>query len=75
MHQITPALIRGIASMPNMVQLIICKFIEHGQEDGFTTRAIQCIEYARKQEAQVLNCSWGGARDDAGEFSQKNLDA
>lgn|GEM_PF-4958668 len=71
---IDEATIRGVASMPDMVQLLICKNLHPGQNKDFIRRTLQCIQYARERGVQVINCSWGGAQDDDGEFSQTNLE-
>ncbi|MEI6417047.1 MAG: S8 family serine peptidase, partial [Verrucomicrobiota bacterium] len=72
---IDQATIRGVASRPGMVELLICKFFEPGQTSGFTDRALECIRYARENGARIINCSWGGSRDDNGEFSQKKIES
>lgn len=64
---------RGVASVPGMVELLICKMTETDQDVGFADRAIKCIRYAREHRARVINCSWSGGRDDAGEFSGQIL--
>lgn len=51
--------VAGLAGMPGLVQLIICKWIQPGFTQGFCSDAIKCIEYAEQQGAQIINCSWG----------------
>gem|GEM_PF-5847193 len=51
------ACIQGVASMPGMVKLLICK-IANGK-DVLPKHAIKGIEFARQQNARILNCSWG----------------
>ena len=64
--------IRGIASMPNMVQLLICKNIQD-QNKGSIRHALKSLQYARERGAQVINCSWGVKQDGDGELVKKNL--
>ena len=51
--------VAGLAGMPGFVELIICKWIQPGLTKGLCSDAIKCIEYAKKQGAQIVNCSWG----------------
>src|SRR5690606_30404223 len=41
------------------VRLMACKFMGE-QGGGFTSDAIESIEYAVEHGARILNCSWGG---------------
>lgn len=41
------------------VRLMACKFLDPGQ-DGLTSDAIRCIEFAVEHGARILNNSWGG---------------
>jgi subtilisin family serine protease len=50
------------------VQIMACKFI--GQNGGYDSDAITCIEYAVGHGAKAMNNSWGG-----GGFDQVMLDA
>ncbi len=54
--------VAGLAGMPGLVQLIICKWIQPGSPQGFCSDAIKCIKYAEQQDAQIINCSWGGCQ-------------
>lgn len=75
LNEITRATIRGIASVRDIAALLICKNMEPGQTEGFVDRTLECLRYAREQGARIINCSWGGSRDDEGELSQKNLES
>lgn len=75
LHEMERATIRGLASMPHVAEILVCKHMEPGQTEGFVDRALECVRYAREHEARIINCSWGGARDDEGELSQKNLES
>ncbi len=57
-HRVVPN-VAGLAGMPRFIQLIICKWIETVQGKGLGSNDIKCIEYAKQQEAQIINCSWG----------------
>ena len=41
------------------VRLMACKFLDSAG-DGYTSDAIECIEFAVANGARVINCSWGG---------------
>ena len=41
------------------VQLMACKFL--GASGGLTSDAIECIGYAARNRARIMNNSWGGA--------------
>lgn len=49
----------GIAGVAWNVKLMACKFLNQ-LGDGDTSAAIECIDYARKNGAQIINASWGG---------------
>jgi subtilisin family serine protease len=51
------------------VQLMACKFLG-ADGTGFTSDAIECINFAAKKGAKILNNSWGG-----GPFDQALFDA
>ena len=46
------------------VRLMACKFLD-ATGNGYTSDAIECIDFAVANGARVVNCSWGG-----GEYSQ-----
>ncbi len=50
----------GISGVAWKVQLMACKFLDN-TGDGDTSDAIRCIDYARKNGAQIINASWGGS--------------
>jgi subtilisin family serine protease len=50
---------KGIAGVAWKVQLMACKFLD-STGDGDTSDAIKCVDYARKNGAQIMNASWGG---------------
>lgn len=49
----------GVVGVAWKVKLMACKFI-NPQGDGDISDAIACIEYARRNGAQIINGSWGG---------------
>ncbi|HTG45946.1 MAG TPA: S8 family serine peptidase, partial [Verrucomicrobiae bacterium] len=49
----------GIAGVAWNVKLMACKFLD-STGDGDTSDAIRCVDYARRNGAQVINASWGG---------------
>jgi subtilisin family serine protease len=51
------------------VQLMACKFLD-AEGSGYTSDAIECINYAVAKGARIINASWGG--DD---YSQALFDA
>src|SRR5262249_40628037 len=51
------------------VRLMACKFLD-STGNGYTSDAIDCIDFAVSKGARILNCSWGG-RD----YSQGLYDA
>ncbi len=55
----------GTAGVAWKVQLMACKFLDDAG-NGDTSDAIQCIDYARKMKAQIINASWGGTEYSAG---------
>lgn len=50
---------KGVAGVAWRVQLMACKFLD-STGNGFVSDAIECIEFARTNGAQVINASWGG---------------
>ncbi|MBI5387937.1 MAG: S8 family serine peptidase [Verrucomicrobia bacterium] len=46
------------------VRLMACKFMD-STGHGYTSDAVECIDFAVANGARVINCSWGG-----GEYSQ-----
>lgn len=46
------------------VRLMACKFLDV-TGNGYTSDAVECIDFAVANGARVINCSWGG-----GEYSQ-----
>jgi subtilisin family serine protease len=50
---------RGIVGVAWQVQILPCKFMKSTGEGAYSD-AIECIEYARKAGAQIINASWGG---------------
>jgi subtilisin family serine protease len=51
------------------VRLMACKFLDSTGQ-GYTSDAIECIDFAASNGARILNCSWGG-----GDYSQALYDA
>lgn len=50
----------GVVGVAPKVRLMACKaFNKEGL--GVVSDEVKCIDYARENGAQVLNCSWGGA--------------
>ena len=49
----------GVTGINWQTQVMVLKFL--GPESGSTSDAIQAIEYAANNGAQVINASWGGA--------------
>jgi PKD repeat protein len=49
----------GTVGVAWKVQLMACKFLDSAG-NGDTSDAIQCIDYARRNGARVMNASWGG---------------
>ncbi|HEX9879298.1 MAG TPA: S8 family peptidase, partial [Candidatus Binatia bacterium] len=58
----------GVAGVNWQAQVMVLKFI--GPAGGYTSDAIEAIEYASDKRAQVISASWGG-----GGFSQALKDA
>jgi subtilisin family serine protease len=50
---------RGIAGVAWNVKLMACKFLD-SDGFGFTSDAVEAVDYARKMGAQVINGSFGG---------------
>jgi subtilisin family serine protease len=48
----------GISGVAWRVQIMICKFLNAAGR-GYDSDAVRCINYARTNGAQILNCSWG----------------
>jgi subtilisin family serine protease len=46
------------------VRLMACKFID-ATGNGYTSDAVECLDFAVANGARVINCSWGG-----GDYSQ-----
>lgn len=49
----------GVAGVAWKVKLMALRFLSH-DGGGATSDAIECIDYARKNGADVINASWGG---------------
>jgi subtilisin family serine protease len=49
----------GTAGVAWKVQLMACKFLDSAG-NGDTSDAIECIDYAVQNGAQIINASWGG---------------
>ena len=60
----------GISGVAWQVQIMACKFL--GENGGFISDGIKCIDYAVQQGAQVISASYGGS---AGNFIQSERDA
>jgi subtilisin family serine protease len=50
---------KGVAGVAWNVKIMACKFLTN-DGGGATSDAIECIDYARKNGAKVINASWGG---------------
>src|SRR5262249_5212712 len=50
---------KGVTGVAWKVQIMACKFLDQNG-DGALSDAVQCIDYARNNGAQVINASWGG---------------
>jgi len=50
---------RGVAGVCWDVQIMACKFLD-SDGSGYTSHAIQCLNYAVQNGATVLSNSWGG---------------
>lgn len=61
----------GVAGVAWRVKLMACRFLSKAG-DGDTSDAIQCIDYARRMGARVMNASWGGPDYSAALFSAIN---
>jgi subtilisin family serine protease len=59
----------GVVGVAWRVQIMACKFLD-ANGSGSTSAAIECIDYAWRHGARVMNNSWGG-----GGFSQALMDA
>ncbi|HLB33571.1 MAG TPA: S8 family serine peptidase, partial [Chthoniobacterales bacterium] len=51
--------IAGMAGVPGMVKLLACNCFDRTTKKASCTHAINCIDYARRNGARILNCSWG----------------
>jgi subtilisin family serine protease len=51
----------GTTGVAWKLQLMACKFLD-STGNGDTSDAIQCIDYARKMGAYIINASWGGSQ-------------
>ncbi|HXT39119.1 MAG TPA: S8 family serine peptidase, partial [Candidatus Angelobacter sp.] len=49
----------GVAGVAWRVQIMACKFLD-ATGQGSISDAIECIDYARKKGAKIINASWGG---------------
>src|ERR1043165_8048385 len=49
----------GIAGVAWKVKLMACKFLT-STGDGDTSNAIRCVDYARRNGANIISASWGG---------------
>ncbi len=49
----------GTVGVAWKVRLMACKFLDSAG-NGDTSDAIQCIDYARRMGAKIINASWGG---------------
>ncbi len=49
----------GMAGIAPKVKLMGCKFLS-ATGSGYTSDALECIEYARKMGAHIMSNSWGG---------------
>ncbi|MGZ8921250.1 MAG: S8 family peptidase, partial [Limisphaerales bacterium] len=58
----------GIAGVAWNVKLMACKFLD-SDGYGFTSDAVQAIDYARQNGAQVINASFGGEEYSSALFS------
>lgn len=59
----------GVAGVCWNVKIMACKFLDSGGS-GYTSDAIECIQYAVSKGAHIMSNSWGG-----GGFSQSLKDA
>lgn len=50
---------KGTVGVARHVRLMGCRFMDPFGE-GATSDAVRCIDYARRNGAQVINASWGG---------------
>lgn len=50
---------RGVAGICWNVTILPCKFLD-STGNGYTSDAIEAINYAKDQGASVISCSWGG---------------
>jgi hypothetical protein len=50
---------KGTVGVAWGVRLMACKFM-NAYGEGSTSEAIECIDYARKNGATIINASWGG---------------
>jgi len=56
----------GISGVAPNVKVLPLKFIKDqpdGEVYGYTSDAIEAIEYAKKMSIKIVNCSWGSADD------------
>ncbi|MBI4326301.1 MAG: S8 family serine peptidase [Chloroflexi bacterium] len=50
---------KGIVGVAWQVQIMACKFLD-SNGDGEISDAVECIDYARRHGAKIINASWGG---------------
>jgi subtilisin family serine protease len=51
---------QGISGIAWDVRIMACKFLD-ASGDGFNSDAVTCIEFARTNDAHIINLSWGGS--------------
>lgn len=51
---------KGVSGVAWSVQIMACRFLDSAGS-GDTSDAIQCIDYARRNGAKIINASWGSS--------------
>lgn len=60
----------GVSGVAKVASLMVCRFLGGPDGSGTSEDAINCIDYATKNGAQIMSNSWGG-----GGFSQAMFDS
>ncbi len=66
---------QGISGVAWRVQLMALKFLRAGTGMGTSSDGIECIDYAIKHGAHIINASWGTEAGPVSEFSPAQRDA
>ena len=66
---------QGISGVAWRVQIMVLKFLRAGTGTGSTSDGIECIDYAIRNGAHIINASWGTESGPVTEFSPAQRDA